>query len=214
MERGILINRIIHLFKELKQAKTLLFEYTISDDATDFSYASKYQESVDAFFLAVEHEIVALPYSEYTLVEIDNWLKQIEIEIKAFNEETVEANENKSLVLNGLHELLVDLKIRLLEHEFDIDGTFTIKESARELRFGYNEFLCLANSLMNSNLLSENKDIKKFSKLVAPVFDSNEEDLLIDLYKLKHGKTTIISDEAILNLEGILKQVLKNLRNP
>jgi len=211
MERARIINQTIILFKHLK-TKCLEFPQRLTCIGE-----AKQEQEIGELTQMVAQQIQDLPYSEYSLVEIDLWLKELEKENKVVKSEAEAFEAIRKQVNNGIIRTLIEVKIKLLEKEFVVDDLEEVEnepEVADDGELTYDDYLTMIHYFIKVGIFKDKEFLGSMARQLAGRFSKEYEQVLIEIYKLKTKNSCndlpSRSIEKIFNIINELKESMQN----
>ncbi|MFP4556878.1 MAG: hypothetical protein ACLFNU_08420 [Bacteroidales bacterium] len=127
MDRASIINRVINVFnKKQKQAEYIISAESIIPEA-GIMIEEFFEAKFNPFLRELKREILELPLDDYSIIEIDTWIKSLsqnldDIENGDIVKEFAELVYIKRKYIPKLIRHLKDIKLELIEKLFDINS--------------------------------------------------------------------------------------------
>ncbi|BDX38961.1 hypothetical protein CYCD_23160 [Tenuifilaceae bacterium CYCD] len=193
MERTKLVRQIILCIKQLKEDANNLFSTENIIQNSSLMIEEYFFQKFTPFVEKVKTEVKNLPPDEYLAIEIDAWLRLLKSKYNALDsdehvEQYAEVLYIKQQFYPRLIEVLYDLKLEVLESEFDARTDTSISLVNSKLELGPNTVVvspavvsALMSLLYNFNVLTQNQDVKNLCNAFSLITGYNPEDLLFYL---------------------------------
>jgi hypothetical protein len=189
MDRTKLVRQIILCIKQLKEKSGLLFTAENIIHTSGLMVEEYFLQKFNPFLDNVKAEIKKLPPDEYLAIEIDAWTKLLKAKYDALEsddsiEEYAEVLYIKQQFYPKLIEVLTDLKLEVLEGEFDARADAAVSYINSKIELGPNTLVvspqvvaALISLLHNFNVLSQGQDVKVLCSAFSKITGYNPDDL-------------------------------------
>ncbi len=189
MERTKLVRQIILCVKELKEEANALFASENIIPNSDLMIEEFFMQKFTPYILRVKNAVKGLPSDEYMAIELDAWLKVLRGKCSAlqssdYTEEYAEVLYIKQQFYPKLMDVISDLKLEVLEGEFDARTDSSIAWTDSKIELGPNTLVvtpsvisALVSLLYNFNILQQNQSIQSICAAFASVTGYSGADL-------------------------------------
>ncbi|MGE0079108.1 MAG: hypothetical protein AB7S48_14720 [Bacteroidales bacterium] len=221
MERTKLVRQIILCIKQLKEESNNLFTPEIIIPNSGLMIEEYFFQKFTPFVEKVKNDIRRLPPDEYLAIEIDAWMKLLKVKYDALEtdnqfEEYAEVLYIKQRFYPRLLEVLGDLKLEVLEGEFDARTDSSISLVNSKVELGPNTLVvspavaaALLSLLYNFNVLAQNQDLQALCSSFSKMTGYSPNDLLLFL-KAENESGRIKAKVNIDDLR-VLHKLLKSM---
>ncbi len=175
-ERAKVIGQIIAVIKQLRKEADTLFSDAVILEKTDILIEEYFQQRFIPFLETVRTQVRLLPLDDYLPIELDAWIKLIELKLKAFEQGTHKEKFAEVLYIKQrfypeLIQVLKELQLEVLEAEFDarVDGEQSFKPNLgpNTIVISHESVALLIAMLYNFNLISGTTSIDKICQSFA-----------------------------------------------
>lgn len=189
MDRTKLVQRIIICIKQLKEEADELFKPDNIISHSDLMIEEYFLQKFNPYLDKVKHDIKELPPDEYLAIELDVWIKMLDSKLKiiksdSYFEKYAEVLYIKQTFYPKLMDFLRELKLEVLENEFDARTDVSVNLRSSKIEFGPNTLVvspsvvaALVSLLYNFNVLSPNQDMEQLHRVIAQITGFNREQI-------------------------------------
>lgn len=221
MDRTKLVRQIIICVKQLKEEANALFSAENIIHSSGLMVEEYFLQKFTPFLEKVKSEIKNLPTDEYLAVELDAWIKLLKVKFDAIEtnihkEEYAEALYIKQQFYPLLIQALIDIKLEVLEGEFDARTDLTISLNNSKVEVGPNTLIvspavtsALMSLLFNFNVLAQNQDLRILCSTFSKLTGYNADDLLSYL-SVENESGRLKAKVTVEDLK-ILQKLLKSM---
>lgn len=226
MERSEVVRTIIMSIKRLKEEAKALFASDAFSRLSGSELDTAFQQQFTPLTDHIRVEIRRLPIDEYIAIELDAWIKVLAIKLNAIDSDSQgDADPNQAYVRRRFYpeliNLLTDLKLEVLETEFDsrVDSAAAC-EMGQFGECGPNTLVvspaviaALVTLMYNFNLLRASASVDSicsaFSSLTGYSAESIRQHLVFD--NVTGRLKSLVHCDDLLLLEKICKSMLSRL---
>ncbi len=224
MERARAIGQIIAVIKQLRKEAEELFNSDNIVEHSELLIEEFFLQKFNPFLARVKEQVSALPLDDYLPVELDSWIRLINIKLSAIergqhDERYAEVLYIKQRFYPELVEVLKELQLEVLEAEFDarVDNQTESKTSIgpNTIVLSHESVALLIAMLYNFNLISGTVSIDEICRSFSVMtgYDAAEIKKMLRFDEESGRLKTIVKAEDMDVLLKLLKSICARIEN-
>lgn len=224
MERARAIGQIIAVIKQLRKEADELFTSDNIVEHSELLIEEFFQQKFNPFLAHVKEQVRALPLDDYLPVELDSWIRLINIKLSAIergqhDERYAEVLYIKQRFYPELVEVLKELQLEVLEAEFDarVDKQTESKTSIgpNTIVLSHESVALLIAMLYNFNLISGTVSIDEICRSFSVMtgYDAADIKKMLRFDEESGRLKTIVKAEDMDVLLKLLKSICARIEN-
>lgn len=224
MERARAIGQIIAVIKQLRKEAEELFTSDNIVEHSELLIEEFFLQKFNPFLARVKEQVRALPLDDYLPVELDSWIRLINIKLSAIergqhDERYAEVLYIKQRFYPELVEVLKELQLEVLEAEFDarVDKQTESKTSIgpNTIVLSHESVALLIAMLYNFNLISGTVSVDEICRSFSVMtgYDAAEIKKMLRFDEESGRLKTIVKAEDMDVLLKLLKSICARIEN-
>ncbi|QKG80126.1 hypothetical protein [Tenuifilum thalassicum] len=224
MERAKKIGQIIAVIKQLRKETDELFTPDNIINQSDILIEEFFLQKLNPLIARIREQVRRLPVDEYLPIEIDSWIRLINLKLQAIESGNLQEKYAEVLyikkrfypeVVNALKELQLEVLEAEFEARVDSDSALKPTPAANTIVISHESLSLLISMLYNFNIIGGNVSVEEICRCFSMMtgYDANQ---LMNQLKFDESSGRLLSTVNANDMDvliRLLKSIISRIEN-